>query len=185
MSSEAFALAALDGIDADALAEAALCAAMCELVAVHGEDTRRADRRASGGPGRGGRVLGLATAIAASFPRAIWPSRSGRNRLRRAMSIGAQSTQAPSSGKPHAVQSRSSRQDRRRTGCPLRRDGRIRVDGRRRDGPRHPLDRQLQGRARALRQVGDHPTLSHGARHRPRGRRRDAPAIPAFRPATR
>jgi hypothetical protein len=35
--SEAFALAALDGIHADALAEAALCAAMCELVAVHGE----------------------------------------------------------------------------------------------------------------------------------------------------
>jgi len=36
--SEAFALAALDGIDADAFAEAALCVAMCELVAVHGED---------------------------------------------------------------------------------------------------------------------------------------------------
>ena len=35
--SEAFALAALDGIHPDALAEAALCAAMCELVAVHGE----------------------------------------------------------------------------------------------------------------------------------------------------
>jgi hypothetical protein len=35
--SDAFALAALDGIHPDALAEAALCAAMCELVAVHGE----------------------------------------------------------------------------------------------------------------------------------------------------
>jgi hypothetical protein len=35
--SEAFALAVLDGVDADALAEAALCAAMCELVAAHGE----------------------------------------------------------------------------------------------------------------------------------------------------
>ena len=35
--SEAFALAALDGIDPDALAEAALCAAMCELVAARGE----------------------------------------------------------------------------------------------------------------------------------------------------
>lgn len=35
---EAFALAALDGIDVDAFAEAALCAAMCELVALHGED---------------------------------------------------------------------------------------------------------------------------------------------------
>ncbi len=35
---EAFALAALDGIDGEALAEAALCAAMCELVALHGED---------------------------------------------------------------------------------------------------------------------------------------------------
>ena len=40
--SEAFALAALDGIDAGALAEAALCAAMCELVAVHGETSAAA-----------------------------------------------------------------------------------------------------------------------------------------------
>ncbi len=52
--SEAFALAALDGIDAEALADAALCAAMCELVAVHGEDgaaqvaTRLADRVSAG-----------------------------------------------------------------------------------------------------------------------------------------
>jgi hypothetical protein len=52
--SEAFALAALDGIDADALAEAALCAAMCELVAVRGEDgaaqaaARLADRVCAG-----------------------------------------------------------------------------------------------------------------------------------------
>jgi hypothetical protein len=52
--SEAFALAALDGIDADALAEAALCAAMCELVAVHGETgaaqvaARLADRVSAG-----------------------------------------------------------------------------------------------------------------------------------------
>jgi hypothetical protein len=52
--SEAFALAALDGIDADALAEAALCAAMCELVAAHGEEAaeraaaRLADRVAAG-----------------------------------------------------------------------------------------------------------------------------------------
>ena len=52
--SEAFALAALDGIDADALAEAALCAAMCELVAAHGEAAaaraaaRLADRVAAG-----------------------------------------------------------------------------------------------------------------------------------------
>ncbi len=52
--SEAFALAALDGIDAEALAEAALCAAMCELVAVYGEDgaalvaARLADRLAAG-----------------------------------------------------------------------------------------------------------------------------------------
>jgi hypothetical protein len=51
---EAFALALLDGIDADAFAEAALCTAMCELVAAHGEDTaatiatRLADRTASG-----------------------------------------------------------------------------------------------------------------------------------------
>ena len=36
--SEAFAEALLDGIDADAFAEAALCAAMRELVAAHGED---------------------------------------------------------------------------------------------------------------------------------------------------
>ena len=35
---EAFALAALDGVEPEDLAEAALCAAMCELVAVHGED---------------------------------------------------------------------------------------------------------------------------------------------------
>ena len=35
---EAFALAALDGVEPQDLAEAALCAAMCELVAVHGED---------------------------------------------------------------------------------------------------------------------------------------------------
>jgi hypothetical protein len=52
--SEAFALAAVDGIDADAFAEAALCAAMCELVAIHGEDNaaliaaRLADRAAAG-----------------------------------------------------------------------------------------------------------------------------------------
>ncbi len=51
---EAFALAALDGIHADAVAEAALCAAMCELVAVHGEDNaaqiaaRLAERVAAG-----------------------------------------------------------------------------------------------------------------------------------------
>jgi len=52
--SEAFALAALDGIHADALAEAALCAAMCELVAIHGEASaalvaaRLADRVTAG-----------------------------------------------------------------------------------------------------------------------------------------
>ena len=52
--SEAFALAALDGVNADALADAALCAAMCELVALHGEDgaaliaRRLADRVAAG-----------------------------------------------------------------------------------------------------------------------------------------
>jgi hypothetical protein len=51
---EAFALAALDGIEAEALAEAALCIAMCELVAVLGEDgaariaQRLADRTAAG-----------------------------------------------------------------------------------------------------------------------------------------
>jgi hypothetical protein len=51
---EAFALAALDGIGVDDFAEAALCAAMCELVAVHGEDSaaliagRLADRTAAG-----------------------------------------------------------------------------------------------------------------------------------------
>ncbi len=51
---EAFALAALDGIEVDAFAEAALCAAMCELVAVHGEDSaalvaeRLAGRAAAG-----------------------------------------------------------------------------------------------------------------------------------------
>jgi hypothetical protein len=51
---EAFALALLDGIDAEAFAEAALCTAMCELVAAHGEDSaalvaaRLADRAAAG-----------------------------------------------------------------------------------------------------------------------------------------
>ena len=35
---EAFALATLDGVDPVAVAEAALCAAMCELVAAHGEE---------------------------------------------------------------------------------------------------------------------------------------------------
>ncbi len=51
---EAFALAALDGVDSEAIAEAALCAAMCELVAAHGEDgaariaTRLADRVSAG-----------------------------------------------------------------------------------------------------------------------------------------
>jgi hypothetical protein len=51
---EAFALAALDGIGVDDLAEAALCAAMCELVAIHGEDNaaliagRLADRASAG-----------------------------------------------------------------------------------------------------------------------------------------
>ena len=52
--SEAFALAAADGIEAHAVAEVALCAAMRELVAAHGEDnaaliaTRLADRAAAG-----------------------------------------------------------------------------------------------------------------------------------------
>jgi len=52
--SEAFALAAADGIEPDAVAEVALCAAMWELVAIHGEDnaaliaTRLADRAAAG-----------------------------------------------------------------------------------------------------------------------------------------
>ena len=51
---EAFALAALDGVEVDDLAEAALCAAMCELVAAHGEEiaaeiaARLADRAAAG-----------------------------------------------------------------------------------------------------------------------------------------
>jgi hypothetical protein len=51
---DAFALAALDGVAPQDLAEAALCAAMCELVAAHGEDeaariaTRLADRTALG-----------------------------------------------------------------------------------------------------------------------------------------
>jgi hypothetical protein len=51
---EAFALATLDGVDSVAVAEAALCAAMCELVAAHGEDqasriaTRLAERTACG-----------------------------------------------------------------------------------------------------------------------------------------
>ena len=51
---EAFALAALDGVAAPDLAEAALCAAMCELVAARGEDeaariaARLADRTARG-----------------------------------------------------------------------------------------------------------------------------------------
>ena len=51
---EAFALAALDGIEVDAFVEAALCAAMCELVAIHGEDSaalvaeRLAGRAAAG-----------------------------------------------------------------------------------------------------------------------------------------
>ena len=51
---EAFELAALDGVEPQDLAEAALCAAMCELVAVHGEEraagiaTRLADRTAAG-----------------------------------------------------------------------------------------------------------------------------------------
>ena len=51
---EAFALAALDGVEPQDLAEAALCAAMCELVAVHGEDgaariaAKLADRAAAG-----------------------------------------------------------------------------------------------------------------------------------------
>ncbi len=52
--SEAFAFALLDGIGADDFVDAALCAAMCELVAAHGEDnaaqvaTRLADRAAAG-----------------------------------------------------------------------------------------------------------------------------------------
>ena len=51
---EAFALGVFDGIDPEALAEAALCAAMCELVALHGEDgaarvaARLAERAAAG-----------------------------------------------------------------------------------------------------------------------------------------
>jgi len=52
--SEAFALAAADGIEVEAVAEIALCVAMCELVAIRGEDeaaliaTRLADRAAAG-----------------------------------------------------------------------------------------------------------------------------------------
>ena len=52
--SEAFAEALLDGIDADAFAEAALCATMRELVAAHGEEwaacfaTSLAERAAAG-----------------------------------------------------------------------------------------------------------------------------------------
>jgi len=51
---EAFALAALDGVEPQDLAEAAMCAAMCELVAVLGEDAaarlakKLADRAAAG-----------------------------------------------------------------------------------------------------------------------------------------
>ena len=51
---EAFVLAALDGVEPQDTAEAALCAAMCELVAVCGEDAaariaqRLADRAAFG-----------------------------------------------------------------------------------------------------------------------------------------
>jgi hypothetical protein len=51
---EAFALAALDGIEIEDVAEAALSAAMCELVAALGEDgaaeiaARLADRAAAG-----------------------------------------------------------------------------------------------------------------------------------------
>ena len=51
---EAFALAALDGVEPQDLAEAALCAAMCELVAALGEDgaaqiaARLAERAATG-----------------------------------------------------------------------------------------------------------------------------------------
>ena len=51
---EAFALAALDGVEPQDLAEAALCAAMCELVAALGEEgaaqiaARLAERAAAG-----------------------------------------------------------------------------------------------------------------------------------------
>jgi hypothetical protein len=51
---EAFALAALDGVEPQDLAEAALCAAMCELVAAFGEEdaariaARLAERAAAG-----------------------------------------------------------------------------------------------------------------------------------------
>jgi hypothetical protein len=48
--SEAFAEAVLDGIDVDAFAEAAFCAAFRELVAVHGEE--RAIAVAEGLPDR-------------------------------------------------------------------------------------------------------------------------------------
>ncbi len=48
--SEAFAEAVLDGIDVDAFAEAAFCAAFRELVAVHGEE--RAIAVAAGLPER-------------------------------------------------------------------------------------------------------------------------------------
>ena len=48
--SEAFAEAVLDGIDVDAFAEAAFCAAFRELVAIHGEE--RAACTAQGLPDR-------------------------------------------------------------------------------------------------------------------------------------
>ena len=68
---EAFALAALDGIGVDDLAEAALCAAMCELVAIHGEDNAALIAATPRRPRLGRRILGLAAAIAGRIPRAI------------------------------------------------------------------------------------------------------------------
>ena len=73
----------------------------------------------------------------------------------------------------HDVSRHSSRQDRRRAGRQARRHGRVRAHGRRRDDPRDPFDRQLQGRAGAERKIAGYPPVSHGARRRSRRNRRE------------
>jgi hypothetical protein len=68
MLGEAFALAALDGIDADAIAEAALSAAMWELIAVQAKTRPPSSpsispiaRRPANFPSRGGNSKELCT----------------------------------------------------------------------------------------------------------------------------
>ena len=175
---EAFASAALDGIDADDSCRGGPLRRDVRAGRGPWRRRRRADRRPPRRSRRGGRVFRFSdgnSRLIFSHPTFDRPRRPGRIHSTpggpSAPSFQRRSCFAR--GNPHAVSRHPSRQDRGGTGCPLRRRWTIRTHGRRRDRPRQPFDRQLQGRARAVRQIGGHPPVPDGARHRSRRRRRD------------